>query len=219
MQTSRFLPAIVIIALCASVSAGRADDTPAQAAARAALMGSLSQTGNSAVQVDTNLPQASFEQPSATPPPATPAPVVPPVEQPVTTPPVTAALPPLQVSTNLTVPPVEQESVPTNQVVYPVNPPMTNTADQAAARAALMNSMGTPENTASTAPSPTQPGMIPSTPTKSAPAAGYGVMTAPPLPISQSQQEQLQALLQQYMANQITPVQYQEQRAKIMAGQ
>jgi hypothetical protein len=44
-------------------------------------------------------------------------------------------------------------------------------------------------------------------------------MTAPPLPISASQQQQLQALLQQYEANQITPVQYQAQRQKILAGQ
>jgi hypothetical protein len=44
-------------------------------------------------------------------------------------------------------------------------------------------------------------------------------VTAPSLPISESQQQQLQALLQQYVANQITPAQYQAERAKILAGQ
>jgi hypothetical protein len=47
----------------------------------------------------------------------------------------------------------------------------------------------------------------------------FSPITAPPLPISQEQQSELQNLLSQYMANQITPTQYQEQRAKIMAGQ
>jgi hypothetical protein len=42
-------------------------------------------------------------------------------------------------------------------------------------------------------------------------------LTAPPLPISQEKQGELQNLLSQYMANQITPAQYQEERAKIMA--
>jgi hypothetical protein len=44
-------------------------------------------------------------------------------------------------------------------------------------------------------------------------------MTAPPLPISASQQQQLQALLQQYQADQITPAQYQAERQKILSGQ
>lgn len=45
----------------------------------------------------------------------------------------------------------------------------------------------------------------------------FGPITAPPLPISQEKQGELQNLLSQYMANQITPTQYQEQRAKILA--
>jgi hypothetical protein len=42
---------------------------------------------------------------------------------------------------------------------------------------------------------------------------------APPLPISQEQQAELQTLLQQYMANQITPGQYQQRRAQIIGQQ
>jgi hypothetical protein len=44
-------------------------------------------------------------------------------------------------------------------------------------------------------------------------------MTAPAVPVSEGQRQQLQALLQQYEANQITPAQYQAARAKILAGQ
>jgi len=40
---------------------------------------------------------------------------------------------------------------------------------------------------------------------------------APPLPISPSKEAQLQSLLQQYKSDQITPEQYQIERAKILA--
>jgi hypothetical protein len=43
-------------------------------------------------------------------------------------------------------------------------------------------------------------------------------MVAPPLPISATQQAQLQALLEQYDNNAISAVQYQSERAKILAG-
>jgi hypothetical protein len=51
------------------------------------------------------------------------------------------------------------------------------------------------------------------------PTAPDQPVTAPPVPLSEGQQQQLQALLQQYVANQITPAQYQAERAKIIAGQ
>jgi hypothetical protein len=44
-------------------------------------------------------------------------------------------------------------------------------------------------------------------------------MTAPPLPLSQQQEVELSSLLSRYMANQITPAQYQEQRAQILGQQ
>jgi hypothetical protein len=43
-------------------------------------------------------------------------------------------------------------------------------------------------------------------------------MVAPPLPVSAAQQAQLQALLEQYDNNAISAVQYQAERAKILAG-
>jgi hypothetical protein len=46
---------------------------------------------------------------------------------------------------------------------------------------------------------------------------GFQPIEAPPLPISSTKEAQLQALLEKYKANQITPEQYQTQRAKILA--
>jgi hypothetical protein len=184
MQTPRLLPAIAAIALCASPFLTRADDTPAQAAARAALMQDMNDTGN-------------VETPPASVPP--PPPMNMETNMPVATPPPAATVPAAVAtqgsSTNLALPPVEQEMVPTNQVTqYPVNPAPANP---------VMVLTNTP---------PSTPGMTPG-------AASEGPVTAPPLPISEGQQQQLQALLQQYVANQITSAQYQAQRAKILAGQ
>jgi len=45
---------------------------------------------------------------------------------------------------------------------------------------------------------------------------GLKPIVAPPLPISATQQAQLQALLEKYNSGAITPVQYQTERAKIL---
>jgi hypothetical protein len=46
---------------------------------------------------------------------------------------------------------------------------------------------------------------------------GLKPIEAPPLPISAAKEAQLQALLAKYKADQITPVEYQKQRAEILA--
>jgi hypothetical protein len=46
---------------------------------------------------------------------------------------------------------------------------------------------------------------------------GLKPIVAPPLPITSAQQAELQALLEKYEANAITPEQYQTERAKILA--
>jgi hypothetical protein len=46
---------------------------------------------------------------------------------------------------------------------------------------------------------------------------GLQPILAPPLPISPAQQAQLQALIERYNDNAITPEQYQIERAKILA--
>jgi hypothetical protein len=43
-------------------------------------------------------------------------------------------------------------------------------------------------------------------------------IVAPALPIEATKEQRLQALLQQYKADQITPAQYQKQRAEILSG-
>ena len=49
-------------------------------------------------------------------------------------------------------------------------------------------------------------------------ALGFDPVAAPPPPVSAEQEAALQALLSRYMANEITPDQYQTERKKIMAG-
>ncbi|HSY44062.1 MAG TPA: hypothetical protein VK811_09120 [Candidatus Acidoferrum sp.] len=219
MQTSRLLPAIAAIVLCASTFSTRADDTPAQAAARAALMQDMNETGS--VETPTPPPATPTAPPVVVPPPTPPAPVIPP---PSTPPPVTAAPEPQATapvavqgsSTNLVLPPVEQETIPTNQVTqYPVNPapgtmwPSANT-NSAGAQATATSAL-TGQTDGNNEPSTTQ--------TPAMTGAASEAPTAPPVPLTDSQQQQLQALLQQYEANQITPAQYQAGRAKILAGQ
>jgi hypothetical protein len=46
---------------------------------------------------------------------------------------------------------------------------------------------------------------------------GFKPIDAPALPISADKEAQLQALLAKYKADQITPVEYQKQRAEILA--
>ena len=48
---------------------------------------------------------------------------------------------------------------------------------------------------------------------------GLKPIEAPPLPISADKEAQLQVLLDQYMANQVTPDEYQKKREEILAGQ
>jgi hypothetical protein len=82
---------------------------------------------------------------------------------------------------------------------------------------------GAPHNAITNAPprmpQPEQPALAPP-PTNNYPgkSLGFQPIIAPPLPISARQQAELQQLLQRYQANEITPAQYQERRAKILSG-
>jgi hypothetical protein len=49
--------------------------------------------------------------------------------------------------------------------------------------------------------------------------SNFPPLEGPPLPISSQKQQLLYQLLQRYKADQVTPEQYQTQRAKILAGQ
>lgn len=48
---------------------------------------------------------------------------------------------------------------------------------------------------------------------------GLQPIQPPPAPVTAQQQEELQSLLQRYEADQVTPDEYQAERAKILAGQ
>jgi hypothetical protein len=96
----------------------------------------------------------------------------------------------------------------------PVDPLTGDSAAQAEARAALarkMTDLGTPMNqtAAATAPVVTKNGQVLPQPVP---------IVAPPLPISLAKEEKLKALLSRYMADQVTPEQYQAQRAAILAA-
>ena len=203
MQYFRLLPAVIAITVCVCPRATRADDTAAQAAARQALMQQMSNPDNG-VQ-ETNAPAVAPAQPVA-PPQTNLMPTMPPLAPP---PPMTVTPPlssqPMSNTTNML--------ADTNAVVqYPVNPalnaaPQTNGAPIVVPPVITQNPPPVP---------PTSPAPAPvSTPSQPAPLS----MTAPPLPISAAQQQELDALLAQYRANQISPAQYQSQRAKILAGQ
>jgi hypothetical protein len=50
------------------------------------------------------------------------------------------------------------------------------------------------------------------------PSSNFPPLEGPPLPISSQKQQRLYELLQRYKADQVTPEQYQAERAKILAG-
>ncbi len=52
---------------------------------------------------------------------------------------------------------------------------------------------------------------------KAPPAPVYAPIPGPPPPVSADKEQRLHALLLQYQADQLTPQQYHEQRAKILA--
>jgi hypothetical protein len=52
----------------------------------------------------------------------------------------------------------------------------------------------------------------------SSPAFNFPPLEGPALPISSEKQQRLGELLQRYKADQVTPEQYQVERAKILAG-
>jgi len=222
MQFSKLFSAVIAVVFFTGPAA-RAEDTPAQAAARAALMEKMSEVD---AQQNTSAPvtvDANGVVP--TPPVAPAAPAVP------------VPAPAAVESTPAPVAPAV-ESVPTNS--------SGDNAAQAAARAALLEKLNTanqqpavsapvltpvvaaPSASAATvepviAPAPA-PIAAPVAPVKPVPVMNYpgkdlGLkpIVAPELPISTTKEARLEALLQQYKTDQITPEQYHTQRAAILA--
>ncbi len=229
MQISKLIPAVGAVILCVSFITARAQDNPAQAAARAALMEKMSELGAQPAQpapppvvvTPSNATQVKPSQPTnrvAVPPPAIPA--QPAVQAPATNP------------------------GPGTEAVQ-TTPATSDAEAQAKAKAALEQKMSemnqpnwaTPPVNPAAVPAPkTQPVAV--TPVKPVPSTvkpeamtppsqinanfpgkelGLQPIQAPPLPISAAKEAQLQGLLQRYKTDQITPEQYHTERAKILA--
>jgi hypothetical protein len=234
MQFSKFMPLLCAAIVCAGFISARADDSPAQAAARAALDQKMRELDAQPVSANAEMPPAIAATPSGTM-----------QEQPA---PSTAsadnaaqarALQALQqkMSQLDKQPPVETAET------------SSDTRAQAAARAAVdekmreldaqqssMNvknvktlpvilitpSIATPEQTMQTAPAQTpvvetRPLPPPADVNYPGKSLGFKPIEAPELPISADKEAQLQALLIVYKADRITPAEYQVQRAKILA--
>lgn len=197
MQTSKFPLWICALAVCGSLSL-HAEDTPAQAAARAALLQKM---------------QEAESTPPAAPP--TPAPVAPaPAPALVTPTPAPAAPVPVTPPTVVAPTPAPVPVVKAPAAVAPAVGQAGDTEAQARARAALnakMAEVGTPATstviTATTSPA----GVTSTTSTALKP------ITAPALPINMTKAGKLEWLLSQYKADQITPEEYHKQRAEILA--
>jgi hypothetical protein len=209
-KISKWCPAIFAVVFCSGLIIVRAADTPAQAAARAALL------------------QQMNEMP---PQPATPAPIiVTPSAVKVETPvPVVVAPPVVQVPAPASAP------APSAPMFQPVAVPALDSDAQAKARAALLQKMSEIESQSPATPMPapekvvvkeTQKPLVKmETPApvvmqpKPAVVAEPTVkpIETPALPISATKEERLQALLQKYKTDQITPEEYHTERTKIMA--
>jgi len=239
----------------------RADDTPAQAAARAALMEKMADLdqANGAADTTTSAPPVAPAAPEATAPATTPST---PSQTPDNTPPPvivnsSGAAPESNETPVVTSTPTDTTtSVPAQPVVSPpmepVSPPPVsmpstefstvpppsgvearvpapsspssggyNEAAQAALSQSQTNAMvvsAPPATQPPSAPVASQPA-TPSVNNTTAKELGLNPIQPPPPPVSAEQQQELQALLQRYEADQITPEEYQAERAKIMAGQ
>ena len=272
----KLLPAVCAAVFCASFISVRADDTPVQAAARAALEQKLNeldttqtrappvlvtpsgavvvQPDKSATNVTRTVPAKTVTSPTAPAKTTSATKAVPAASR--TTPAAPVAPepknPPAEV-TPATPPPAETKPAPMMTPVEPAAGAIITSETNAAPAA----SGTTPAAPVATMPTEVTPATPPPTETKPAPpaitpAAGTvlqspvrpatikvkpGVMSAtnqinaiytgkelglkpiesPLLPISAAQQAQLQALLAKYKANQITPEEYHNQRAEILA--
>lgn len=231
MQISKFPFWICALALCGGMTL-RAEDTPAQAAARAALMQKMQQAeGNPPPAAQTPAPKAAAPAAVQTPAPAVTAPAAAATTSAVEAPMMTntgsdmdtpaqaaarAALmekmqqmggnPPAAAQTpapKAVVSTAVQTPAPTSEA-----PMMTDTVSgvdttaQAAARAAMQKKL----QEVGGAPAPA-----------SVKATREQIIAAPALPINMSKEQKLNWLTQLYKSDQLSPEQYHEQRAAILA--
>jgi hypothetical protein len=250
MQVSKFLLTVCAATVCAGFISVHAQDNPAQAAARAALMEKMNGLEPSPAPTNAEAPPIIATPSGAAPEPQNPPatiptpPPTPPEPQPAPTVPAMTSAPAV-VPIQTPEPAATMSPPPDNST--PVAPASSDNAAQAAARAALEQKMSemheqleVPIETPAPAmtmptiqePVPIAPAMMmtntiaaqpPAKPTKpvsakkTGNALGLQPIIAPPLPISMTKEEQLQALLDKYKADQITPEEYFKQREAILA--
>jgi hypothetical protein len=213
MQVSKFRLTVCAVIVCAGFISVHAQDNPAQAAARAALMEQM------------NGAQTPPTQPSAAAPPAAPAPA-----------PAAPEVTPASSAKSVSAAPIDMQ--PATNVPAASNSTPEDTEAQAKARAALLEIMQTPSQAPSAVPAPAavpammlatnavaaQPPSKPVQPTPEQPVKqaenepGFAPIVAPPLPISMTKEQQLQVLNARYMANEISPQEYFKQREAIING-
>jgi hypothetical protein len=213
MQFPKFMPLVCAAVFCAGFISVRADDNPAQAAARAALEAKMH-------DLDTQPASANAE----TPPPAAPAP--------------TAAAPiipvPAEAETPATAATIHADNADQSRALEALQQKMRELAAQQPSASTEASPAITiplpavvteqPARPAETQPAQTVPVQIPAVVSPPAPPVanypgkelGLKQITAPPLPVSADVEAQLQALLLQYKADQISPEEYHKRRAAIL---
>ncbi|HEY2329135.1 MAG TPA: hypothetical protein VGI63_04920 [Verrucomicrobiae bacterium] len=194
MQTSKFPLWICALALGGALAL-HAQDTPAQIAARAAVQQKMA-------ELDAN--------PTATAPaPATPATEVPatPATQPATETPASTAPAAPEAATPATTMPADAAPAPT---MATSNTPSEMEAQKAADAQAKIEAQKQAEAK--------KAAMAQAAALKAGKSPAMQPITAPPLPFSAAKQEKLQLLLGLYKSDKITASEYQDRRAKIIAG-
>ncbi|HZI31518.1 MAG TPA: hypothetical protein VFF11_04200 [Candidatus Binatia bacterium] len=190
MQISKFPLWLCALTLCGGMTL-RAEDTAAQAAARAALEQKMQELGgNSSAAPETAAPAQTA--------PAETAPAQTITKTPAVSTPAPAATAPAAVET----------TAPATGT--PMAAGSGDTPAQAAARAAVEQKL---QQLGGYAPasSPAASGAVPEA------VSSERQIIAPPPPVNMSKAEKLHWLLSLYISNQISPKQYQEQRAAILA--
>lgn len=220
MQILRRLPLACAAAMILSPLLVRADDNEAQIRSRQALEQKMQEMQSESV---TSTPPAAATQPEpAKPkktkkPKPTPPPAQPTAEQPVVSQPAPA--------------PTKPATRPAEMPVYSAAPNTTSgDLQDEKLQQALQEKMSETQppsqatqksrNEKKTASAPVVMGGNPTiAPTPTAPPipSSLAPLQGPPSSLSGSKQQKLDQLLQQYRADQITPTQYHEQRAKILS--
>ena len=247
MRISNLLSAVCAAVICAGFTAVRAQDTPAQAAALAALRQKMSELDAQGGRPTNQLLQPVMVPPSAAMPQQPSPPATPLVAKPIAPPRAPAPVPVSDSSDFFTpVPPPSQpgaqtaspEQLPETkpQPAPPIvkTPAATNAAPAKVAAATQPKPKATKKTDAKPAAAPAPAKKAVKTKSKGKPAAkpakpdetvypgrslGFNPIAPPPPPVSVEQQTALRSLLDRYMANEIMPDQYQAERKKILAGQ